>query len=391
VVFSPDGKWIVSASDDNTARVWESDTGNEVSRITHEYDVKAVAFSPNGEWVISGAVREALPLYQYNDDLMDNTVRVWKADSGQEIARVFHRGLFAGVSTVAFTPDGKWAVSGDENGSLRFWKYRPNDLIDYACEHLYRNLTFKEWKEYMGNAPYEKTCSQLPVHSSVTEEIIGAGRKLMGEGNVEGAIAKYQQALELNPDLDLDPQEEAAWSLVEIGQDLAQEGDPDGAMAKFLQALELDPSLKLVPEEEVAKNLIEGSQDLLKDGEIIGVLKSYEEAQSLDTELVISAKQWNALCWYGSLWNHSTDVMPACERAVELAPEEGWIVDSRGVARALTGDNQGAIEDFQFYIQWAQENDRTEEDIRQREEWIAELEAGRNPFDEELLIELREE
>jgi regulator of sirC expression with transglutaminase-like and TPR domain len=38
--------------------------------------------------------------------------------------------------------------------------------------------------------------------------------------------------------------------------------------------------------------------------------------------------------------------MDACERAVALAPDDGQIRDSRGLARAMTGNIEGAIEDF---------------------------------------------
>ena len=36
VAFSPDGKYVVSGSADNTARVWEAATGKEVARMTHD-------------------------------------------------------------------------------------------------------------------------------------------------------------------------------------------------------------------------------------------------------------------------------------------------------------------------------------------------------------------
>ena len=41
-------------SGDNTVRVWESATGKEVARMTHEDPVNAVSFSPNGRFVVSG-------------------------------------------------------------------------------------------------------------------------------------------------------------------------------------------------------------------------------------------------------------------------------------------------------------------------------------------------
>ena len=107
--------------------------------------------------------------------------------------------------------------------------------------------------------------------------------------------------------------------------------------------------------------------------------------------LEISASDWNGLCWWGSLWNYAVEVLDACNQAVALAPDNGAIADSRGVARALTGDYAGAIEDFQFYVEWSKEDGRYEWYGAQREGWIRELEAGRNPFNEATLEALKTE
>ena len=165
------------------------------------------------------------------------------------------------------------------------------------------------------------------------------------------------------------------------------------AIVKFEEALALDPNLKLGPEAEAkklaAEALVSDGRKLAKDGKIEQALAKFSEAQALSSEAKIVAKEWNNLCWHGSLWGHAADVLDACGRAVELERNNGRIRDSRGLARALTGDYAGAIEDFQFFVEWAQEYELDKEYRVQREAWIAELEAGRNPFDAETLEELK--
>ena len=104
----------------------------------------------------------------------------------------------------------------------------------------------------------------------------------------------------------------------------------------------------------------------------------------------------NSICWYGSLSQFAETVLESCDRAVEFAPETDrpYYRDTRGLARALANDPHGAIDDFRAFVQWAQEtgarNSTFDRYGRTRQEWIAALEAGRNPFaDAAVLTALR--
>ena len=105
VAFSSDGKYVVSGSDDNTARVWETATGKEVARITHDSPVYSVAFSPDGNYVVSGSV--------------DGLACVWEALSGREVTCMTHNGT---VNSVAFSPDGNYIVTGSWDDTARVWE-----------------------------------------------------------------------------------------------------------------------------------------------------------------------------------------------------------------------------------------------------------------------------
>jgi len=88
----------------------------------------------------------------------------------------------------------------------------------------------------------------------------------------------------------------------------------------------------------------------------------------------------NAMCVLGSIKGFGRIVLPACERAVELAPEDVAYRSSRGLARAFSGDINGAIQDFQAYADWSRQNGTYEEYGSKRTAWIEALQAGRNPF-----------
>jgi WD40 repeat protein len=97
VAFSPDGRLALTGSLDKTARLWEVGSGTEIGRLMgHSDRVNAVAFSPDGRWALTGS--------------SDETARLWAVATNQEIRRL--EGHFGGLSSVAFSPDGRLAMTG---------------------------------------------------------------------------------------------------------------------------------------------------------------------------------------------------------------------------------------------------------------------------------------
>jgi WD40 repeat protein len=75
VGFSPDGTHIVSGSWDNTIRIWDARTGEEVMKPLkgHTNVVTSVGFSPDGTHIVSGS--------------WDKTIRIWDARTGEEVMK----------------------------------------------------------------------------------------------------------------------------------------------------------------------------------------------------------------------------------------------------------------------------------------------------------------
>jgi WD40 repeat protein len=106
IAYSPDGRWLVTAGDENTVRIWDVDTGREVRPPFrgHTGDIYAVAVSPNGRWIASGGE--------------DSTVKVWDSHTGT-LVRNF-RGHMGVVSSLAFSSN-DLLISGSRDRTAMVW------------------------------------------------------------------------------------------------------------------------------------------------------------------------------------------------------------------------------------------------------------------------------
>ncbi len=65
VAWSPDGKWIASGSNDNTAQIWNASNGSHVHTYRgHSDRVEAVAWSPDGQRLASGSDDKTVQMWQ---------------------------------------------------------------------------------------------------------------------------------------------------------------------------------------------------------------------------------------------------------------------------------------------------------------------------------------
>ncbi len=147
----------------------------------------------------------------------------------------------------------------------------------------------------------------------------------------------------------------------------------------------------LPPHQSYIDSLISTALNKAYRGDITGALDGFDEARRRDPAAAIDAWAWRELCRAGALDGKARDVLPACGAAVAIAPHYGPARSARGIARALTGDPQGAVDDFAFFIAWARARPGQgyDEQIVRHEAWITALRAGGNPFDDATLQMLR--
>jgi WD40 repeat protein len=134
-VFSPDGRHVLSGSSDRTLRLWDVETGKEVRRFSgHARRVWHVAFSPDGRRALSAAwdgsvrlwdVGAAKELQTFGGDPAGGAVRLF------DFGKVEHEPELAVVPVqsrrVAFSPDGRQALSAWADGTVRLWRVPPEE------------------------------------------------------------------------------------------------------------------------------------------------------------------------------------------------------------------------------------------------------------------------
>ncbi|MEO7205992.1 MAG: protein kinase [Steroidobacteraceae bacterium] len=104
--FSADGTKIATASDDQTARLWDAASGQEILVLRgHTAGVNSVSFSPDGRFVVTAS--------------RDKTARIWDAATGRELLSL--KGHANGLWSAIFSPDGRTVVTSSGDKTARIW------------------------------------------------------------------------------------------------------------------------------------------------------------------------------------------------------------------------------------------------------------------------------
>ena len=152
--FSPDGKHIITASEDGTAKLWNS-KGKEIHTITgHKGAVKFASFSPDSKKIVTASADHTIRMWDLlgneirvfkghvgwvnsvvfsckGDYLLsasgDGTVRLWDAEKGNKI-KVFKGSKYSWINYAEFSPDGNKIIIANEDGAARLLDLNGNEI-----------------------------------------------------------------------------------------------------------------------------------------------------------------------------------------------------------------------------------------------------------------------
>src|SRR5207245_986735 len=116
--FSPDGRRILTASDDGTARIWDGRTGEPLTPLLRQRGrVQAANFSPDGTQIVTvGGVPGSA-----------GVANVWNAETGQLVTSIppQEREIF----TARFSPDGRWILMDGADQTARAWSVETGEPV----------------------------------------------------------------------------------------------------------------------------------------------------------------------------------------------------------------------------------------------------------------------
>ena len=188
LAFSPDGSYLVSASEDYTLKIWDPQTGSELRTLHGHSDiVTAMAISADGLEIASAS--------------LDHTIRVWNAATG-EVERVIRGPNVVALYLLKFTPDAKRLVTAETVASgttLRIWDIAKGMQVRLIKrdEAAVSNIFFHGTKMFVAEeAGDDDTTGALSTYDVVTGRQLETRKELLCGAAPDGKLLALDRSNE---------------------------------------------------------------------------------------------------------------------------------------------------------------------------------------------------
>lgn len=193
VAFSADGSLLAACSASGQVGVWQAPSLKASCLITgHEQPALTLAWHPTRHELATGG--------------QDGLVRLWDADTGEEIALLPVGAPQVWVEHVAWSPDGKFLAASAGKG-LRIWRVPPGALPQTACEVPAHKTTISAltWMSrgngvvtscyggaWLWTIGQEKPVRPFPYDGALLSIAVSPTGEYVASGNLDGSVHLFR-------------------------------------------------------------------------------------------------------------------------------------------------------------------------------------------------------
>ena len=144
LAFNSAGTILFTAQSENL-QAWDIPSGKQRFSLTASGDIDLIVCDPSSASFAT---------------VTHGRLTVWDATTGARLAQLPDVGY---LHSAAFSPDGRYLLTGYDERAAALWLWRSSDLRDQACARLTRNLSHDEWNRWFPKQPYRQICPNLPA------------------------------------------------------------------------------------------------------------------------------------------------------------------------------------------------------------------------------------
>jgi WD40 repeat protein len=153
LVFSPTDSWLVSASKDNTVRLWDWKEKHEPMQMIFINNPTSLAFSANGQY------------FAVSDGLPQSVIHIFSIDNGKAQKKIELRGHTRKISGVRFIHNDDYLVSSGYNRSIRVWDSKSGQAVQVLKGHAGALTTLANYKKQIFSASADGIIKRWSVSS----------------------------------------------------------------------------------------------------------------------------------------------------------------------------------------------------------------------------------
>jgi WD40 repeat protein len=145
LAFNSAGTMLFTAESENL-QAWDVPSGKRRFSLTSSGDIDLIVPDPSSKSLAT---------------ITHGRLTVWDAMNGARLAELPDMGY---LRSAAFSPDGRYLLTGYDENAAALWLWRSDDLRDQACARIALNLSHDEWERYLPKQPYRQTCPNVAAH-----------------------------------------------------------------------------------------------------------------------------------------------------------------------------------------------------------------------------------